>query len=148
MLSLLQAITASAALWAIVQTATSDPRPSPTGAPQVSFLQHECRLESTSGAHWHRLWLNCGSGPHLISEPSSFMWHVSIENAQQALELVRLCSSLKACEQFPAARWLEITPAPKDDWLTLAERTYRSVCPIADSQEVVEAGAALTSVDT
>lgn len=136
------AITMLAALWPILQVPTSDPRPSPAGAPHVSFLEGQCRMESTSGAHWQRLWLNCGSGPHLISEPSSLMWHVAIEKPEQALELVRLFSSLESCERLPAARWLEVSPAPNDDWLRLSERTFRKACPVPDAREVVEAGAA------
>ena len=130
-----------ATLWPLPQIPTSDPRPTTADAPQVSFLEGPCRLESTSGAHWQRLWLNCGSGPHLISEPSSFMWHVGIEKPEQALELVRLFSSLETCERLPTARWLEVSAAPKGDWLRLDDRTFRKVCSVADAREVVEAGA-------
>jgi hypothetical protein len=70
------------------------------------------------------------------------MWHVAIEKPEQAMELVRLFSSLESCERLPAARWVEVSPGPNDDWLRLSETTFRKVCPLPDAREVVEAGAA------
>jgi len=134
------AVTMVMMLWG-TQIPTSDPRPSAKGAPSVSFLEPPCRLESTSGAHWQRLWLNCGSGPHLLSEPSSFMWHVVIEKPEQALELVRFFSSLESCERLPRARWLEVAPSRTDDWLHLSDVTFRKACPVPEAREVTEAGA-------
>jgi hypothetical protein len=69
------------------------------------------------------------------------MWHVRIEKPEQALELVRLFSSLESCDRVPSARWLEVSAGPKDDWLWLDERTFRRVCPVPDAREIVEAGA-------
>ncbi len=129
--------------WPGQELPTSDPRPSTTGAPSVSFLEEGCRLEVTSGVHWHRLWLNCGSGPFLVTEPSSFMWHVRILRPEQALELVRLFSTVHACEQMPQPRWLEVSRAAKDDWLELADRSFIQTCPAPASQAVLDPGAPL-----
>jgi hypothetical protein len=69
------------------------------------------------------------------------MWHASIQKPEQALELVRLFSSVEACERLPRARWLEVRSARSDDWLSLNERTFRQACPVPDAKEVTDAGA-------
>jgi hypothetical protein len=121
--------------------ATSDPRPSPEGVSQPSFLGSGCRLERTAGADWNRLWLNCGKGPHLLTEPSSLTWHVQIRNPEQALELVRLFTSHDGCERFPQARWIEVQPGERDGWLRLDAKTFVDVCPKASARDVTDAGA-------
>lgn len=130
-------------IWFVLtlQLPTSDPYPSAEGAPGVSFLNKACRLEATGGAHWKRLWLNCGAGPHLISEPSSFMWHATIDNRAKALELLGLFSSLESCERLPMTQWLQVTPSAHDGWLQLSERDFHGVCPVPESHEAVDASA-------
>lgn len=120
---------------------TSDPIPSPTGAPQVSFLEANCRLELTGGVHWQRLWLNCGCGPHLVSEPSSLSWHVSIRRPEQALELVRMFTSQGTCDRFPPPEWLEVGASPKDDWLAVDQESFRQLCPVATAKSLDKTGA-------
>jgi len=115
-------------------------RPVRDGAPSVSFLTPGCHLEmSVEGAHWQRLWVNCGSGPHLLSEPSSLTWHVRIRTPEQALELVRLFTSSKACHMVPIPRWVEVTASDddRDHWLALERRTYDVVCPQSTAKEMV-----------
>jgi hypothetical protein len=115
---------------------TSDPRPTPVGAPHVSFLTSGCRLEITQGGDWHRLWLNCGRGPHLLSEPSSLMWHVRIRTPEQALELLRLFSSPDACQGIPAPQWVEITSSDRDGWLALNQPMHEALCPTTSAHEI------------
>ena len=124
-----------------VPLATSDPQPTRVGAPRASFLAKGCHLEVTAGADWNRLWLNCGAGPHLLSEPSSLTWHVRIRTSEEALELVRLFSSRPgACARMPTAPWIEVTPADRAGWLTLDRATYARVCPEPSAEERTEAG--------
>jgi len=120
-----------------IPTVTSDPHPSPAGAPEVSFLLPGCRLEVTAGADWHRLWLNCGTGPHLLSEPSSLTWHVRIRTPEQALELVRLFTAPpRACQMIPGPRLVEVSTSDRDRWLALDQATYDRVCPKVPAREV------------
>jgi hypothetical protein len=119
-------------------------RPTAAGAPQVSFLMPGCRLETTEGADWHRVFVNCGNGPHLLSEPSSLMWHVRIRTPEQALELVRLFTAPPdACQMIPFPRWVEINAhaavepnAERDSWLALDRSTFERVCPRSLSHEI------------
>lgn len=120
-----------------IPAATSDPHPSPAGSPEVSFLLPGCRLETTAGADWHRLWLNCGKGPHLLSEPSSLTWHVRIRTPEQALELVRLFTAPpRACQMIPGPRLVEVGASDRDRWLAIDQTTYDRVCPKVSAREV------------
>jgi hypothetical protein len=124
-----------------VPAGTGDPRPTPEGAPRVSFLEDHCRLEVTAGADWNRLWLNCGAGPHLLSEPSSLTWHARIRSPEQALELVRLFSSTpQACDRLPRARWIEIRRSERTGWLALEKARYDTLCPAPSSAEQTGSG--------
>jgi hypothetical protein len=118
--------------------AMSDVRPSSSGVRQPSYLLPGCRLERTAGEEWNRLWLNCGRGPHLLSEPSSLAWHVEVRTPEQALELVRLFTSYDGCERLPQAGWIEVVPGEKDGWLRLDAETFARVCPQASAIQVTD----------
>ena len=113
---------------------TSDPIPSWAGAPALSSLEKGCQLEITRGAEWHRLWVNCGKGPHLLSEPSSLTWHVRIGGTEQALELVRLFSSGRALTMVPGPQWMEIERSTGACY-GLEPRLFDKVCPVATANE-------------
>jgi hypothetical protein len=66
------------------------------------------------------------------------MWHVRIRTPEQALELVRLFTSLKACQMIPGPQWVEVNPSDGGDhWLAPDRATFDAVCPRASASEIV-----------
>ena len=119
-------------------------QPTSQTAPRVSFLTRGCRLETAAGPDWHRLFVNCGSGPYLLSEPSSLIWHAQIETPEQAVELLRLFSSPTTCQRIPGPHFVEIRSSEAgDQWLALDHTTYDTVCPRATATEVMKGGSVM-----